>query len=113
MIGHAKRDDLNSLFHEIDAFLFFQKEIGLGELETMSAGKVIITIDTPENSALITNGVNGILCEAVLESYVRCIESLLEKRDEWEEIGRKARGTIDRYSWAIVAKEWKRMIENI
>jgi glycosyltransferase involved in cell wall biosynthesis len=113
-IGHAKRDDLNSLFHQIDAFLFFQKEIGLGELETMSAGKVILTIDTLENSALIQNGVNGFLCEAALESYMECIGSLLGRRSEWGEIGGKARDTIlERYSWAIVAQEWKRMIDSI
>jgi glycosyltransferase involved in cell wall biosynthesis len=109
--GYVKRSDLNSTFHEIDAFLFFQKELGLGELEAMSAGKVIVTIDTKENSALIENGVNGFLCKAEINSYMACTESLIDHRAELDEIGKNARNTIlNGHSWAKVAEEWKRVI---
>ena len=109
--GHVKRESLNSMFQDAEVFLFFQKEIGLGELEVMSTGRVIISLETPENKSVIENGVNGFLCEMGLESYLACIESVLKRREEWDSIGQRARETIlNDYSWRKISDQWRPLI---
>ena len=99
------------MFQDAEVFLFFQKEIGLGELEVMSTGRVIISLETPENTTVNENGVNGFLCEMGLESYLACIESVLKRREEWDSIGQRARETILKdYSWRKISDQWRPLI---
>lgn len=106
-IGWVPKNDLYSWIAKTDIFLFFQKALGLAELEVMASGKVIIACDIGDVSRTISHLKNGMLCNANAQSYVNTIEFLCENPHLISKLSKASRETIEeRFSWRIVGKEW-------
>ncbi|MCK4732798.1 MAG: glycosyltransferase family 4 protein [Methanophagales archaeon] len=105
--GFVPRDELNLWLSKVQIVLFFQKELGLAELEAMASGKAIVACDVGEVSQIIKHLENGILCTPDARSYIDAIKRLCEDPSLLKGVSRKARETaVKCFSWDIIGCNW-------
>ncbi|MGB7532370.1 MAG: glycosyltransferase family 4 protein [Halobacteriota archaeon] len=106
-LGWVPRDELDLWLSMVQIALFFQKELGLAELEAMASGKVIVACDVGEISQTIKYLENGILCTPDAGSYINAIKLLCEDPSLIESLSRKARETaVEYFDWDVIGREW-------
>ena len=111
-LGQVPRDQVPEHLDKVDLVVFFQKEPGLAELEAMSSGKVVITLDTQENAKVIDNWSNGVLCSPEIESYIGAIHRIEKDRTLMKDIAVKARNrVVENYSWQTIGERFLDIIE--
>jgi glycosyltransferase involved in cell wall biosynthesis len=70
----------------------------------LAAGKPIVAGDIGEVSNILRESGCGLLAKpGDSESYAEKILEMLEDSNHWEELGRRARQTAEKYSWSLIA----------
>lgn len=109
-IGMVPRDQLGSWLSKVQILLFFQKELGRAELESMAAGKGIIACNVGETPNFIKHQINGLLCIPTKDSYIEAIRSLSNNPILLKKISANARKMAIRdYSWGKIGLKWLSM----
>jgi len=110
-VGWVNEPQIVEFLREIQVVLFFQKSIGLAEMEVMSLGKVIIAADCGDVSHIIKHMQNGILCKPNADCYIHYLKKLLNDLALVEMLSINAFLDIEKkYTWTIVAKKWNQCI---
>lgn len=111
-IGWVPRNELTQFLLRMDFVVFFQRELGLAELEAMAAGKIIIGCDAGEMRSYITDLHNGVLCPPIPLAYIRAMRQLLENPKLSDTISKNARDTaVRQFSWEAVGEKWVQICE--
>lgn len=106
-LGWVPRDELNLWLSKVQIALFFQKELGLAELEAMASGKAIVACDVGEVSQTIKHLENGILCTPDAGSYINAIKLLSKDFSLLKRLSRRARETaVEYFGWGVIGREW-------
>ena len=106
-LGFIPRDELNFWLSKVQITLFFQKELGLAELEAMASGKAIVACDIGEVPQTIKHLENGMLCTPDAQSYTDAIKLLCEDPFLLERLSKRARETAVKYfSWDVIGRDW-------
>lgn len=106
-LGYVARDKLPSLLSRVQIMLFFQKDLGIAELEAMALGKAVIACRTKNVEYVIKHFKNGILCTPEAKSYIESIKVLLRNPTLLLALSKSARETVKEFfSWNIIGKEW-------
>ncbi|MEM5867454.1 MAG: glycosyltransferase family 4 protein [Candidatus Aenigmatarchaeota archaeon] len=114
-IGWINRSDIYASLSDVNVLLFFQRDLGIGELEALSMGKIIIAPNISSIPQIIKNGENGFLTNPDAESFIDTIKNVLSL-DAYalQRISKKARKTISTsFSWEVVGEKWKSVIKHI
>lgn len=107
-LGWIKRDELNSWLSKVQIVIFLQKDLGLAELEALSAGKVIVACNLGAVPYTINHLRNGYLSEPNAESFIEAINSLLRNPELMKSLSRNARSTaVNFFDWNIIGKKWR------
>jgi len=110
-IGWVPRITLPGFLSQVQAVLFFQKDLGIAELEAMASGKAVIACNTKGVSQIIKNMENGLLCEPKAASYVGAIKILCQNHNLVRKLSYNARETALRnFSWDSVGMQWVKLI---
>ena len=105
--GPVPKQDLNRWLAKIDIVVFFQKELGLAEVESLAAGKCILVSNKEAIRSVIQQRENGVLCEPNAQSYLAAIRSLIEDPPLMEQISPSARMTAcELFAWPVVINKW-------
>lgn len=82
--------------------------------EAMSLGLPVVGFaNTPSVQDLITDKVNGILCEDTIQDYARGLEQLMCDERLRKKIGVNAQITMEEYSPDIVWDSWEQLFEQL
>ena len=101
------RNELSSWLSKMHIAIFFQKELGLAELEAMASGKALVACDTKEVSRVIKHGENGLLCSPNIESYMKSINLLCNDYSLRQKLSLNARNTTIKYfDWNVICLKW-------
>jgi len=110
-IGYVPREELNEWLSKIDIVLFFQKDIGLAEIEALASGKIIVAYNTNELSSVLQNNVHGLLVESDARSYIYAMISIIDNPALRELISLNARELAEReFDWDKIGNKWISMI---
>jgi glycosyltransferase involved in cell wall biosynthesis len=113
-VGYVPREKLNYWISKLNIVVFFQKDIGLAEIESMIAGKVILACNVGEVPHVIKHLDNGYLCEPDAESYVNSIKKLYENKSLLNKLSTNARKTaLNKFTWDVVGKKWIVLCEKL
>jgi glycosyltransferase involved in cell wall biosynthesis len=113
-VGYISRDKLNTELKKIDLTLFFQKELGRAEIESMAAGKVSIFSDIGEMKYRIEHLNNGYLCNPDAGSYIDAIKILSDDVQLFNKISMGSRiSAINQYSWENIGEKWCKLFNKI
>lgn len=113
-LGWLSGHEVSQAMAHVDTLVFFQREVGLGELESMAAGKAIIACDAGEMRSIISDQVNGILRNPDAESFIEGIKLLQSDPALRQQISGNARHTArNRYDWNVVGPEWIRLFASV
>jgi len=114
-IGWVDRSDTPILLSDVNILLFFRKDLGIGEIEALSMGKIIIAPNIGTIPSVIKHGENGFLVAPDVESFVNMIEKTINlDMYTLERISKNARKTASHaFSWKIVGEKWRSVIEYI
>jgi glycosyltransferase involved in cell wall biosynthesis len=109
-IGYVPMNEIPKRLSEVPIVLFFQRELGLAEFETMACGKAIIACNMGDVPNVIKHLENGILCKPEAESYINSIMFLINNPSIARSISEKARQTAENYyDWTVVSNNWIRL----
>lgn len=112
-VGWVSEPQIVEYLREIQVVLFFQKSIGLAEMEVMSLGKVIIACDCGDVSHIIKHMQNGILCKPKGDCYIHYLKKLSNDFALVEMLSNSACLDIEKnYTWTIIAKKWNECIHD-
>lgn len=110
-IGWVDRNTLPRLLSNVNIILFFQKDLGIAELEALAQGKVIITTNLGEIPKIIQQNVNGIICPPDPEAYIKSIKLISSDIKLLKKISENARETaIKHFSWDAIGDKWRKFI---
>jgi glycosyltransferase involved in cell wall biosynthesis len=96
-LGKREAKEVRSCMRQADIFLMpsLWENCPYSCLEAMAAGRAVVSSDAGGLPELIQDGVNGLLARSGdVESFVRCIERLIEDRNLRERLGEAARRTV-------------------
>jgi glycosyltransferase involved in cell wall biosynthesis len=96
-LGKLEAPDVRSCLRQADIFLMpsLWENCPYSCLEAMAAGRAVVSSDAGGLPELIQDGVNGLLARSGdVESFVSCLERLIEDRNLRERLGAAARRTI-------------------
>ncbi len=111
-IGQVSHDELPVWLDEVDMVIYLQKDIGLGLLESMAAGKPVVASDAGNNSKLVKEGETGLLVRPDPNEFVHAIMRLAQNRNLREEISNNAVASLlGRFDWNSVITQWILMLE--
>jgi len=113
-IGWVSRSELASWLNGVDIVLFFQKSIGLAELQAMAAGKAVVAGDYKEVSKTIEHMASGILCQPNPESYLAAIKNLIDCPRLKSRVSEGARLTaMNTFNWNVINNKWIELCEEL
>lgn len=106
-IGSVPRNKLNLWLSSVDILVFFQKELGRAEIESLSAGKAIIACNEGEMPLMIKHLENGYLCNPNVQSYIDAIKFLSNNLLLIDKLGVNARKLAEKTNkWEIIGGQW-------
>lgn len=106
-IGSVPRTELNQWLSCIDIVVFFQKELGRAEIESISAGKAIIACNEGEMPLMIKHLENGYLCNSDVQSYIDAIKYLSNNLTLIENLSINARKHAEKTNnWDTIGSQW-------
>lgn len=106
-VGWVPRNMLPKLMSRIQVILFFQRDLGIAELEAMASGKAIIACSIEGVQQFVKHLENGVLCTPDAECYIDAIKLLVENPRLLRAISEKARETAVKYfDWNIAGNNW-------
>jgi glycosyltransferase involved in cell wall biosynthesis len=80
----------------------------------LASGRPIVTGKLGEVGRIVSDAKCGLLAEpGNQKDLARAILELLEKPDQWEVMGRRARGTAEKFSWINVARRLERVYSGL
>ncbi len=96
-LGKLDGSDVRSCLRQADIFIIpsLWENCPYACLEAMAAGRAIVSSNAGGLPELIQDGMNGLLAQSEdVDSYVRCVERLIEDRGLRERVGAAARRTV-------------------
>lgn len=121
-LGFVSNDQLVKHYNLCDVFIMPNRELSDGNtegfgivfLEANACGKPVIGGNAGGTSNAIENGKSGYLVDGNdIDSITNVTIRLLKDRSLAQRIGRYGRERVHKYSWDIVAKEFKKLCEEI
>ena len=114
----SNHNDLKILYQALDIYLITSREEGgpMGLLESISCGIPVVSTKVGMAEDVITNKLNGFLSENIqAESIAVQTEYLIQlNSQEKKDIQIKARESIFKYDWSIVAKQhWDKIYKDL
>lgn len=114
----GKSDDVKSVIENYDCVVLPSYREGLSRvlLEACSMKKPIVTTNVPGCKDLVSDGLNGYLCESRdISALCKSMENILKHtQNELLDMGEKSRKlVIDKYSSKIVIKKYLDIIPNL
>lgn len=111
-VGWILRDKLNLWLSKVQILLFFQRELGLAEIESMASGKTIIACNMGEVPQTIKHLENGVLCEPTPQSYICAIRYLYNNIHMIEKLSKNSRETaVGLFDWNKIGQEWYSLLK--
>jgi glycosyltransferase involved in cell wall biosynthesis len=108
-VGYLQGRELGSAFASADAFIFPSRTetLGLVLLEAMAAGCPVVAARSGGIPDIVTSGVNGFLFEPQVDnkSSIQATMSLLEQKEERENIRQNARKEAERWGWSAATQQ--------
>ncbi|MGB5687381.1 MAG: glycosyltransferase family 4 protein [Candidatus Electrothrix sp.] len=98
-LGKLQLHEVRSCLRQTDIFLIpsLWENCPYSCLEAMSAGRAIVSSDAGGMPELIQDNVNGLLARTGdAQSFVQCLERVVEDKGLREKLGNEARATIER-----------------
>jgi glycosyltransferase involved in cell wall biosynthesis len=108
VIPFVKREDIVSIYADHDIFVFpsLMEGMPLALLEAMATAMPVVTTETCGMADVVEDGYNGLLVPpANTEKLVAAVERLCKSLELREQLGREARKTMLRYTWARVTQK--------
>ena len=118
MVPASIADDVHFLGHingvrpnyyataDIFCFPTTKASFGITILEAMAAGKPVVAFSMPAYEAMITSGVDGVLCgEPHHKNLANALNKLLDSPETRKKIGEHARARAEDFSWSKIARE--------
>jgi len=106
-LGFLSKKDFIMWLSKLHVVLFFQKDLGLAELEAMASGKALVALNLGVVSKTIKHLENGMLCTPDAQSYISTIKFLGENPFLIENLSKSARETAVKYfSWNAIGCDW-------
>ncbi|MCK9441021.1 MAG: glycosyltransferase family 4 protein [Methanothrix sp.] len=105
--GFVSKTDFIMWLSKLHIVLFFQKDLGLAELEAMASGKAIVALNMGEVPQTIKHLENGMLCTPDAQSYINTIRILGDDPLLLENLSKGARKTaVKSFSWDVICYDW-------
>jgi glycosyltransferase involved in cell wall biosynthesis len=106
-VGWIPRNEIQRLLSQIRILLFFQKDLGVAELEAMASGKAIVACNIGAIPSVIKHLENGLLCKPEADNYINAIRTLIENNSLLNKLSKNARKiVIHRFDWKIINIRW-------
>lgn len=113
-LGSVERSRLPQCLKNVDIMLFFQKDLGFAVMESMAAGKAVVSLNVGEVPKLVMHMKNGLLCDANPRSYIQAISLLDGNGRLLERLSKTARETaLIRFDWKEVGKKWRSVVSSL
>lgn len=113
-LGFVEKPKLPQYLTKIDVMLFFQKDIGLAELESMATGKTLVALKIGEVPKFIRHMKNGLLCDPNPQSYIEAIRLLSKDRLLLKRLSKAAKeAAASNFSWKVIGKKWRNLIYSL
>lgn len=100
MTGELSRGEMKAIYEEIDVIVCpsLEETMSIVVTEGMMYGKVCITTNKTGMADYITDGENGLICEAGdVNDLCRCIKWVLENQTQLESMSAEARRAYEQY----------------
>jgi glycosyltransferase involved in cell wall biosynthesis len=82
------------------------EDYGFVTVEAFSSGKAVVTCrDSGGPAELVTDGVNGLVCDPTPESLARALRRLADDPALAERLGAEARSTAQRMTWPDAVRQ--------
>ena len=111
--GPVGQEDVPGLLQQCDVFVFpsFFEGFGLVILEAMACGLPVITTTATAGPDILTEGENGWLTNpGAVDELVERLRWCCDHRDEVRQMGKKARATAEKFTWAAYGDRWVRIL---
>jgi len=113
-VGNVTRSTLNQRLVQVQVVLFFQKDLGLAEYETMASGKAVIACNVGEVPKILQNHKNALLCKPNVNAYLQAISRVIHDHSLLNKLSTNARETtIRHFDWQVISLQWQSMIKNL
>lgn len=111
------QEEMIKIYNQMHAYIMASgREEGTPNpiLEASACGIPIVGSKFGNMPELVTNTVNGFLCDLRIERYVWCINYLADRKEECLEMGRNARLEIlNKWSWKIQAENYRKTFRKV
>lgn len=110
------RENVDELLHVADAFVFpsLQEGLPVSLMEAMAGGLPVVASKVRGNTDLITDGVEGVLVEAMdIEGYAEAVMKLKEDTLLQQKLSKNAQQKIQGFSTECVHEKMKEIYQNI
>jgi glycosyltransferase involved in cell wall biosynthesis len=108
-LGRVKPNDLPAILDGADVFVNSSTVDNqpVSILEAFAAGLPVVSTPTGDIANMVRDGETGLLVPAGdPAAMAKAVISLLEDPDRAATMARRARGEVEKYSWANVSKQW-------
>jgi len=113
-LGWLSKEKMLSKMLDVPVAIFFQKSVGLAELECMATGKVVIACNRGDVPEVIKDNITGILCELQPQDYIDAIKMIYQNKELMIAISQNAQNfVINNYSWDSIGEMWMALIDTI
>jgi alpha-maltose-1-phosphate synthase len=107
--GAVPQSELSAILQQCDVFVFPSLFEGFGQviLEAMACGLPVLTTTATAGQDVISSGQDGWVIEpGDVERMTQIMGECLSSRDSVHEMGRSARVTAERFTWAEYGRRW-------
>lgn len=112
-VGSVPHSLLNVKLSKIHVLMFFQKALGRAEYEALSCGKVIIACKLGEVDDIFKEGLNALLCDPNVDSYIDAVLKIIKNPLIINELSINARKNAYNFSYETVSQKWIVLINDI
>ncbi|MGD0477186.1 MAG: glycosyltransferase [Nitrososphaerales archaeon] len=110
-VGSVPRNELPVWISRVDALVFFQRALGLGELEALACGKSLLTLASSQANKFIRDLESGLVCEANPQSYLDGVRRLVSNPALVLKYSSNARQTaVKFFDQTITAHKWEKAL---
>jgi starch synthase len=115
-LGVVAHSELPALLQQCDVFVFpsYFEGFGIVILEAMASGLPVLTTTATGGLDIIADGQDGWVIEpGDVEQLVELMDECLSDQDKVREMGRCARKTAERFTWAEHGRRWVDLLTSL
>lgn len=115
-LGAVPHQELSGLLQQCDVLVFpsYFEGFGIVILEAMACGLPVLTTTATGGQDIITYGQDGWIIEpGDVERLVALMSNCLDDQDNVHEMGRCARRTAERFTWAEHGRRWLEILTSL